>query len=107
MALDNKQPKEEKKAITKQKRQKGSSGNSVTVEIDDDLHPNPVIRWTNRRRLAYMAFSAMCLVMGVLLFYTDIATITAIAPIVGTFFLVMGGIIGAYVGFTTLEGKWK
>ena len=82
---------------------------SVEIEMsqEPDTHPDPIIRWTNRRRLAYMAFSAMCITMGILLFYTDIATIKAIAPIVGTFFLVMGGIIGAYVGFATLDGKIK
>ena len=92
----------------KTKRKRAEKTGSIKVEyVDLDMHPNPIIRWTHRRRLAYMAFSAMCFVMAILLFCIDIPTIVAIAPIVGTFFFVMGAIIGAYVGFATLEGKIK
>jgi hypothetical protein len=60
-------------------------------------------RWKNRRRMAWMAFWAGVL-FPLLLWLTDSDQIGAVA---GPFFLFVGSVVGAYIGFATLDDKWQ
>ena len=68
-------------------------------------------RWQNRRRIAYISLWSM---IGVVVFPLTIATLGGVevasilkeyTSIISTFIVTSGGIIGAYVGFSTLDKK--
>lgn len=66
-------------------------------------NPNPSVRWTNRRRMAWVSLAA-----GLL--YPIVASITdceILKDIAGPFYLFVGIAVGAYVGFATLDDKWR
>ena len=65
-------------------------------------------RWNHRRRMAYIAIASMSAVMGVILSpWVTEARIDSLSAIISTFFFVMSAIVGAYVGFATVDDKWK
>lgn len=64
-------------------------------------------RWRHRRSLAYMSFFSILIVTFLCLFILVESRLVVLEPIVGWFYIVMGSIIGAYVGFTTLDDKWN
>lgn len=65
------------------------------------------LRWRHRRRMAYLALFAVFLVTYWAMFVIPIDRLNALDEVITWFFIVMGSIIGAYVGFSTLDDKWK
>lgn len=60
-------------------------------------------RWKNRRRMAWM-----CAVAGVV--YPLLLTVTdsaALGQIAMPFYLFVGSVVGTYIGFATVDDKWK
>ena len=61
-----------------------------------------VDRWKNRRRMAWASLVAG-LVFPLLLLVTDSAQLGSVA---GAFYLFVGSVVGAYIGFSTVDDKW-
>lgn len=57
--------------------------------------------------MAYIALVAILAVTYVCLFKIDSTKLDALEVIVTWFYVTMGSIIGAYVGFATLDDKWQ
>lgn len=64
-------------------------------------------RWLHRRRMAYIALVAILVVTYLCMFRIDIKKLNALEVIVTWFYVTMGSVIGAYVGFATLDDKWQ
>lgn len=60
----------------------------------------PRDQWKGRRRMAWIALFAVLTVTGLSIFYIPIDRIAALTDIIMWFFVTMGSIIGAYMGFT-------
>ena len=69
--------------------------------------PDPKTRWHNRRRMAYISLFAIIVVIFLVLFIVPIERLEVLEDVIPWFFMVLGSIIGAYVGFSTLDDKWK
>ena len=65
-------------------------------------NPN-ALRWTNRRRMAWASLVAG-LVFPMLLLVTESPQLGAIAP---PFYLFVSAVVGAYIGFATIDDKWQ
>lgn len=61
-----------------------------------------VDRWKNRRAMAWLTLLAGLLFP--LLALTDAATLSALAM---PFYVFAGSVVGAYVGFATLDDRWQ
>ena len=83
----------------------------LTVQEAKELAKKKAIlfanRWKHRRRMAYLALGAILLVTYWAMFVIPVERLNALDEILTWFFIVMGSIIGAYVGFATLDDKWK
>ena len=71
-------------------------------------------RWRNRRRMAWGAFAAQIALMLIIISFPALwpsvwtpAMVEAITPIVTMFFFAQSTIIGVYIGFSTVDDKWK
>ncbi len=64
---------------------------------------SPVDRWRNRRAMAWLALLA-ALSFPLLSLSVDGATLSALA---GPFYLFAGAVVGAYIGFATLDDRWQ
>lgn len=64
-------------------------------------------RWKHRRRMAYIALFSILVVTYLCLFKIDSEKIKSLEVIITWFYVTMGSIIGAYVGFATLDDKWR
>jgi len=64
-------------------------------------------RWKNRRRMAWCSIFALIMTV-LLMFFAPVSDsrLQIIADPVAMICFVFGGVIGAYMGFTTIE-KWK
>jgi hypothetical protein len=74
-----------------------------TREQEIDPHPNPADRWKNRRRMAWIAMSCGCV-------YPIFALLTGsphVAEIAWPFYSFIGLVVGAYVGFATVDDHWR
>jgi hypothetical protein len=60
-------------------------------------------RWKNRRRMAWLALLAG-LTFPVLLLATESDQLGAVA---GPFYIFVGAVVGAYIGFATVDDKWQ
>ena len=60
-------------------------------------------RWRNRRKMAWLALAGG-LLFPMLLLFTSSEQLGAIAP---HFYLFVGGIVAAYIGFATVDDKWQ
>lgn len=60
-------------------------------------------RWRNRRQMAWAALVAG-LAYPLLLWVTDSDQLGAVA---GPFYLFVSAVVGAYVGFATLDDRWQ
>lgn len=60
-------------------------------------------RWKNRRRMAWLALIAG-LAFPVLLLATDSQQLGAVAM---PFYTFVGLVVGAYIGFATVDDKWQ
>lgn len=64
-------------------------------------------RWKHRRRMAYISLLAILVVTYWCVFTVPKDRLEVLDPIITWFYIIMGSIIGAYVGFATLDDKWK
>lgn len=64
-------------------------------------------RWKHRRRMSYVALVAILVVTYLCLFKVDKERLADLEVIITWFYVTMGSIIGAYVGFATLDDKWR
>lgn len=64
-------------------------------------------RWKHRRRMAYMAMISVVAMTYHLMLYIPVEKVKALETIITWYYITMGSIIGAYVGFATLDDKWK
>ena len=71
------------------------------MAIKNALNSNA--RWTNRRRMAWLALIAG-LFFPVLLLFTESDQLGAIS---GPFYIFVGAVVGAYIGFATVDDKWQ
>lgn len=60
-------------------------------------------RWLHRRRMAYASMVGG-LLFPLLVLYTSSDQLGAIA---GAFYLFVGAVVGAYVGFATVDDRWQ
>lgn len=61
-------------------------------------------RWKNRRRMAWLALLAG-LLYPALMIVTDSAA--QFGAVTGPFYLFVGTVVGAYIGFATADDKWQ
>lgn len=63
-------------------------------------------KWSNRRRMAWLAFISMVLVTVALLFAPiETSRIKILTEPISWFYFAMASVIGAYMGFTTWASK--
>jgi hypothetical protein len=60
-------------------------------------------RWKNRRKMAWAALMAG-LAYPLLLLYTESDQLGAVA---GPFYIFTGAVVGAYIGFATVDDRWQ
>lgn len=73
-----------------------------------DTNTKEVLRWKNRRRMAWISLSSMIVVTVILLFAPiSIERIKVLSNTIEWFYFSMASIIGAYMGFTTWSSKKK
>jgi len=66
----------------------------------NEQHPNPVMRWKNRRRMAWCATIGGLSFPLIGLAVDDASFLGQIAP---SFYFFTGAIVGAYIGFATID----
>lgn len=64
-------------------------------------------RWKNRRRMAYIALFSILIVTYVSIYEIPLEKISELKDVITWFYITMGSIIGAYVGFSTLDDRWQ
>ena len=60
-------------------------------------------RWKNRRRMAWTALVA-ALLFPLLVLWTESDQLGAVA---GAFYVFVSAVVGAYIGFATVDDKWQ
>jgi hypothetical protein len=60
-------------------------------------------RWWHRRKMAWFSLAAG-LLFPLLLLSTDSPQLGAVA---GPFYIFIGAVVGAYIGFATVDDKWQ
>jgi hypothetical protein len=60
-------------------------------------------RWKNRRKMAWISLAA-ALLFPLLLLATNSDQLGAVA---GPFYIFVGAVVGAYIGFATVDDKWQ
>ena len=70
-----------------------------------DAHPDPSARWTNRRRMAWIALLAGVIYPVVVLSAGDRGM--GLTDMAFPFYMFVAGVVGAYVGFATIDDKWR
>ena len=77
-----------------------------TTIVNSDNNTKEILRWKNRRRMAWISLLSMIVVTAILLFAPiSIERIKALSNTVEWFYFSMASIIGAYMGFTTWSSK--
>jgi len=67
-----------------------------------------IIRWKNRRRMAWISLLSILIVTAILLFIPiSIERVKALSNTIEWFYFSMASIIGAYMGFTTWSSNNK
>ena len=67
--------------------------------------PNPKLRWQNRRRMAWTALVSILIVTFLSFFVVEESRLKLLGDVINMFYLSMASIVGAYVGFATLDKK--
>lgn len=63
--------------------------------------------WKNRRRMAYFSLYSIVIVTYWALFLVPESRLKILEEVITWFYFIMGSIVGAYVGFSTLDKKWS
>ena len=73
---------------------------------DEHLKEEMIVRkWRHRRRMAYIALTAMLVMTVALFFFVDESRLDKIQDAISWAFIMMGGIVGSYMGAATWDGK--
>jgi len=67
------------------------------------MEPSDKDRWKNRRKMAWLSLIGG-LLFPLLILATDSQQLGAIS---GAFYLFVGAVVGAYIGFATADDKWQ
>lgn len=67
--------------------------------------PNPKLRWKNRRKMAWIALISILIVTILAFFVVQESRLKLLGDVINMFYLSMASIVGAYVGFATLDKK--
>tara|TARA_B000000557_G_scaffold256239_1_gene248206 strand:+ start:571 stop:789 length:219 start_codon:yes stop_codon:yes gene_type:complete len=65
----------------------------------------PKSRWQNRRRMAWLALISILIVTILAFFIVAESRLKLLGDVINMFYLTMASIVGAYVGFATLDKK--
>lgn len=68
-------------------------------------HPDPKLRWKNRRRMAWIALASILVVTILAFFVVEESRLKLLGDVINMFYLSMASIVGAYLGFATLDKK--
>ncbi len=60
-------------------------------------------RWRNRRRMAWTALISIFVVTYMAFFKVPVERLNVLKEVITWFYFVMGSVVGAYVGFATLD----
>lgn len=91
------------------KKIKTDDGDVIDTNSDGIISPEELDlqisskRWKNRRRMAWLSLFSILVVTYYMLFKIEESRIEVLDSVVTWFYTVMGSIVGAYVGFSTLE----
>lgn len=66
---------------------------------------DPKSRWQNRRRMAWLALISILIVTILAFFIVAESRLKLLGDVINMFYLTMASIVGAYVGFATLDKK--
>lgn len=82
----------------------GTGREHASGKIQQTESPRPLVTWKNRRRMAWVCLITMISFVSVLVFDMGIGPerVESLEPIITTFLYVLGGVIVAYMGFTSL-----
>jgi uncharacterized membrane protein len=71
-----------------------------------DVNSTEVDRWKNRRAMAWLSLVVGLAypLLALLVRGDSLATLAALA---GPYYLFAGAVVGAYIGFATLDDKWQ
>tara|TARA_B100001094_G_C18060387_1_gene734747 strand:- start:901 stop:1128 length:228 start_codon:yes stop_codon:yes gene_type:complete len=72
---------------------------------DNTSTPNQKSRWKNRRRMAWVALVSILVVTILAFFVVTESRLKLLGDVINMFYLSMASIVGAYVGFATLDKK--
>lgn len=72
---------------------------------DNNTTPNQKSRWKNRRRMAWVALVSILIVTILAFFIVAESRLKLLGDVINMFYLSMASIVGAYVGFATLDKK--
>ena len=61
------------------------------------------MRWTNRRRMAWLALISIVVVTLCAFFLVPVAKLKVLGEVITWFYFTMTAIVGAYMGLTTLS----
>ena len=67
--------------------------------------PDSKSRWQNRRRMAWISLSSILVVTILAFFVVAESRLKLLGDVINMFYLSMASIVGAYVGFATLDKK--
>ena len=67
--------------------------------------PDSKSRWQNRRRMAWIALTSILVVTVLAFFVVAESRLKLLGDVINMFYLSMASIVGAYVGFATLDKK--
>jgi len=67
--------------------------------------PDPKLRWQNRRKMAWIALASILVVTILAFFVVEESRLKLLGDVINMFYLSMASIVGAYVGFATLDKK--
>ena len=69
--------------------------------------PDHADRWKNRRKMAWVAFYAGVLFPLWLLISIPLGKYDALVSIAVPYLLFISSVVGAYIGFATVDDKWQ
>ncbi len=72
---------------------------------DSNATPNQKSRWQNRRKMAWIALMSILIVTILAFFVVEESRLKLLGDVINMFYLSMASIVGAYVGFATLDKK--
>ena len=72
---------------------------------DNNATPNQKSRWQNRRKMAWIALASILVVTILAFFVVEESRLKLLGDVINMFYLSMASIVGAYLGFATLDKK--